>query len=130
MVPSTGRQYNGPREAVPQKEKTGTTPPQATGATRPDTLPQESDGGELVDGEMIYLDGGGSVVSITTCSDTDGAGTDRSNQEEPPPLNSRLRQTPTAANNQAQTGANTSAHKEELALTMVGNMKRAGRKHC
>ena len=70
MVPGTGRPYNRPREAVPQKEETDTTPPQATEATRPDALPQESDGGELVDREMIYLDGKGSVGSITTCSDT------------------------------------------------------------
>ena len=84
VVPGTGRRYNGPREAVPQKEKTDTTPPQATGATRPDALPQESDGGELVDGEMIYLDGGGSVGSITTCSNTERTGANNSDQEEPP----------------------------------------------
>ena len=44
VVPGTGRRYNGPREAIPQSEKADTTPPQATGATRPDAQPQESDG--------------------------------------------------------------------------------------
>ena len=33
---------------------------------------------------MIYLDGGGSVGSITTCSDTERAGADHSDQEETP----------------------------------------------
>ena len=84
MVPGTGRRYNGPREAVPQTEETDTTPPHVTGGTRPVAPPQESDGGELVDGEMIYLDGEGSVVSITTCSDTERTGTALIEQEEPP----------------------------------------------
>ena len=84
VVPGTGRRYNGPREAIPQSEKAETTPPQATGATRPDAQPQESAGGELVDREMIYLDGGGSVGSMTTCSDTERAGADHRNQEDPP----------------------------------------------
>ena len=66
VVPGTGRRYNGPREAVPQTEETDTTPLHTTGGTRPVALPQESDGGELVDGEMIYLDGEGSVDIITT----------------------------------------------------------------
>ena len=85
VVPGTGRRHNGPREAILQSEKSDRKTSQVTGATQPVAQPQgESYGGELVVGEMIYLDDGATVNSITTCSDTEGAGADHSNQEEPP----------------------------------------------
>ena len=119
-----GRRYNGPREAVPQKEKTDTTPPQATGATRPDALPQESDGGELVDGEMIYLDGEGSIGSITTCSDTERTGADHSNQEEPP-----LEQpSETDTDGSKQSSTDMGVYFCSQGRVVDGNMKRSGQR--
>ena len=83
VVPGTGRRYSGTREAVPRTEENDTTPPHATGGTRPVASTQESGENELVDGEMIYLDGEGSVGSITICSGTERTGIILSNQEDP-----------------------------------------------
>ena len=58
-----------------------------TGATRPAAQPQgeSNDGGELIKGEIIYVDDDRATVDIiTTCSDTKSADADHSNQEEPP----------------------------------------------
>ena len=128
VVPGTGRRYNGPREAVPRTEETDTTPPHATGGTRPVALPQDRDRNELVDGEMIYLDGEGSVGSITICSNTERTGIVLSDQEEP-----HLEQpseTDTDGYKRPSTGrGKSSTYKEDPAKTMGGNMKRVGRKH-
>ena len=80
-----GRRHNGAREANLQRETIDKKKSQATGATRPAAQPQgESNGGELIDGEMIYIDNGATVDSITTCSHTESADADHSNQEEAP----------------------------------------------
>ena len=128
VVPGTGQWHNGPREAILQSEKSDRKTSQATGATRPVAQPQgESDGGELVDGEMIYLDDGATVDSITTCSDTESARADHSDQEDPP-WNSRLRHTPTAVNNPSTPRTITSAHNDKQVITTDGSSKKAGQR--
>ena len=128
VVPGTGQRHNGPREAILQSEKLDRNTSHATGATRPAAQPQgESDGGELVDGEMIYLDDGATVDSITTCSDTESARADHSDQENPP-WNSRLRHTPTAVNNPSTPRTITSAHNDKQVITTDGSSKKAGQR--
>ena len=87
VVPGTGQRNNRARETNLQREKTDEKKSQVTGATRPAAQPQEEgdDGGELIDGEMIYVDDNGATVdSIITCSNTESADADHSDQEEPP----------------------------------------------
>ena len=54
---------------------------------------------------MIYLDGGATVDSMTTCSDTESAGADHSNQEEPPL--EQLSETDTDGSEQSSTAMDT-----------------------
>ena len=83
VVPGTGRSHNGVREANLQREKTDAKKSQTTGESRLAARPQAEDdnGGELIDGEMIYVDNDGATVGIKiTCSDTESAHADHSNQ--------------------------------------------------
>ena len=82
VVPGTGQRHNRPREANLQRERTDAKKSQARGATRPAAQPQVegNDGGELIDGDMIYVDDDGVTVdSIITCSDTESSDADHRN---------------------------------------------------